>query len=73
MSKESNISLALALVVIFSPLSLYATQFYGDEATAPVATYEQPNEGTPVTFDQLPAVNLVQVLQRTFPFHDLYG
>ena len=42
--------LMTALVVVLCPLSLKATQFYGDEATAEVGTYEQPNEGTPVTF-----------------------
>jgi len=51
MFKQLSFGLALALVLALCPFPVNATLFYGFEDTAPVMTYEQPNEGTPVTFN----------------------
>ena len=51
MLKQISIGLTLALALALIPFTASSMIHYGSEDSAPVITYQQPNPGTPVTFD----------------------
>jgi len=50
MPEQLSIIFTLALTLALIPFTAGATQFYGSEQTESFETYQQPNPGTPITF-----------------------